>query len=31
MAIRRIVKEGDDTLRKVSRQVKNIDKRILTG
>lgn len=30
MAIRRIVKEGDDTLRKVSRPVKNIDKRILT-
>ena len=29
MAIRRIVKEGDDTLRKISRPVKQIDKRIL--
>ena len=29
MAILRIVKEGDDTLRKISRPVKQIDKRIL--
>lgn len=30
MAIRKIVKEGDDTLRKLSRPVKQIDKRLLT-
>ena len=30
MAIRRIVKEGDETLRKISRPVKQVDKRILT-
>ena len=30
MAIRRIIKEGDDTLRRISRPVKQIDKRILT-
>jgi peptide deformylase len=30
MAIRRIVREGDDTLRKISRPVKEIDKRIIT-